>query len=160
MVKGERPFTRKELDRIADDLPSIGSNDTHWWSPLSIFKRHRNALTGDYDVNVLFAALASRGKEVIWYDRRKGADGLTLTATYGSMLVGIIVNVPARRFAGLWKGRHWVTVRMINGAWYNLDSDFVEPFLLHNGEEDLKSYLDSVFSNSGEVLIVLDSDNS
>ncbi|CAM6100882.1 unnamed protein product [Calypogeia fissa] len=154
----KKEFTKKELDGIADSLPSM-SGGTKLWSPLKmVFKGHRNTLTGDYDVNVLYAALASRGKEVIWYDRRHGVVGFNPIATYGSKFVGIIVNVPILRYAKLFRGRHWVALRMVDGQWYNLDSDMRNAFLMSNGEDELKQYLDTVFSIAGEVLIVVEKD--
>ncbi|KAL3696770.1 hypothetical protein R1sor_010846 [Riccia sorocarpa] len=155
LLQGENAFTRKELDEIADKLPTMIEGGDRW-RPLSmIFKRHRNSFTGDYDVNVLIAALASRGKEVIWYDRRKGVDGFNVEG-YGGRLAGIIVNVPSRKFMNMWKGRHWIALRVINGRWYNLDSDFESPRAFDQGRGDLKKYLESVFAETGEVLIIVE----
>ncbi|KAG6552471.1 hypothetical protein Mapa_005891 [Marchantia paleacea] len=153
LLQGENAFTRKELDDIADKLPTMTSSSDRWRPWSLILKRHRNSLTGDYDVNVLIAALASRRKDVKWYDRRKGVHGLNVDE-YGNQLVGIIVNVPSKRIWNLWTGRHWVALRAVNGRWYNLDSDFPTPRAFAHGEPDLKKYLEAVFAESGEVLIV------
>ncbi|KAL2644054.1 hypothetical protein R1flu_011641 [Riccia fluitans] len=159
LLQGENAFSRKELDGIADNLPMmIAGGDK--WHPLSmIFKWHRNSFTGDYDVNVLIAALGSRGKEVIWYDRRKGMNGWNVEE-YGGRLTGIIVNVLSRKFLNMWKGRHWVALREINGQWYNLDSDLESPRVFEHGEEDLKKYLEAVFAQTGEVLIIVEANGA
>ncbi|KAL2643591.1 hypothetical protein R1flu_011178 [Riccia fluitans] len=159
LLQGENAFSTKELDGIADKLPKIIAGDDKW-RPLSmIFKRHRNSFTGDYDVNVLIAALGSRGKEVIWYDRRKGVNGWNVEE-YDGQLAGIIVNVPRRKFLNLWKGRHWITLREINGRWYNLDSDLESPRAFEHGEEDLKKYLEAVFAKTGQVLIIVEANGA
>lgn len=55
-------FTKQELDTICKEL-----------APESrIFNPHRSALgLGCYDVNVLISALAKKGFETIWFDKRK-----------------------------------------------------------------------------------------
>lgn len=161
MTQGENSFTRKELDAIADGLPTadVGSSVPN---PLSlVFKSHRNAVTGNYDANVLISALNARGKEVVWFDRRKGIDVLlSQVAEYGDMLLGMIVNFSTKKLLGLWQGRHWVAVRKLQGMWYNLDSDNVAPVCFGNGEDDLRDYLNSVISTKGVVIFVLNNEQT
>lgn len=122
------------------------------WTPLSlVWKPHHNVLTGNYDVNVLIAALEGRSHRVVWHDRRNGASSINLM---DENLFGIMLNIPVRKLAGLWKGRHWVTLRRIAGGWYNLDSDLAKPKPFEN-EEEVKEFLDSVITHGGEVLLVL-----
>ncbi|VFQ98232.1 unnamed protein product [Cuscuta campestris] len=142
-------FTRADLNSISERLglddPNKGS-----WSPISaIFKSHHNAITGNYDINVLVAALEGKGKSVVWHDRRVGAGAIDLD---GEMM-GIIVNLPVRRFAGLWRSRHWVALKRIDGVWYNLDSDFSAPCAFRDTEE-LREYLDGIISSGAEILLV------
>lgn len=126
-------------------------------NPLSlIFKPHRNAITGNYDANVLISALNSRNKEVVWFDRRNGAETLlTEIADYGDRLLGIIVNISTRKWLGMWQARHWVAIRKLQGVWYNLDSDHTTPVCFVNGEDGLRDYFNSVISSDGVVLFVL-----
>ena len=158
-MQGEKTFTRKDLDCIADSLPDA---DVGWRAsnPISlIWKPHRNTITGNYDANVLIAALITVGKEVVWFDRRKGPDELELELTsYGERLLGMIVNFPKSQYFGLWQGRHWVAIRKVEGVWYKLDSDESAPDLFLDGEDGLKAYLDSLISSKGEVILILNGD--
>ena len=154
MLQGENCFTRDELDSIADNLP-IAVIRSGVPNPLSlIFKPHRNAVTGNYDANVLISALNSRGKEVVWFDRRKGIEELlSEVAGYGDRLLGMIVNLHRKKWLGVWQARHWVAIRKLQGMWYNLDSDSAAPICL--GEDGLRDYLDWVISTKGVVILVL-----
>ncbi|XAR60712.1 Ubiquitinyl hydrolase 1 [Bertholletia excelsa] len=145
-------FTRAHLNAIAEKLnlddPSKGT-----WTPFSIiFKPHHNAITGNYDINVLIAALEEKSQSVIWHDKRNGASSINLDEPEDNLL-GIVVNIPVRKYVGLWKGRHWVALRRINRVWYNLDSDLAVPYSFENTEE-VREYLDAVIGNGAEVLLV------
>lgn len=155
-VQGENSFSRNELNSIADGLPT-DLEGRNMPNPLSlIFKPHRNAITGNYDANVLISALNSRNKEVVWFDRRNGAETLlTEIADYGDRLLGIIVNISTRKWLGMWQARHWVAIRKLQGVWYNLDSDHTTPVCFVNGEDGLRDYFNSVISSDGVVLFVL-----
>ncbi|KAK3026307.1 hypothetical protein RJ639_040995 [Escallonia herrerae] len=146
-------FTRASLDvtakRLVLDDPNKGT-----WTPFSVvFQPHHNSFTGNYDVNVLIAALEEKGKRVIWHDRRSGICAIDLEGAEDK-LMGIVLNVPVKRFGGLWRSRHWVTLRRIQGVWYNLDSDFTSPYPFKDTEE-LKEFLDSVIQVGSEVLLVM-----
>lgn len=151
VVQEKECFTRVELDEIAGNLVLNDPNKGQW-TPLSfIFKPHHNVITGNYDVNVLITALEARKKKVVWHDRRKGASSIDLNA---EALVGLMINVPVRRFRGLWTGRHWVAIRSIDGVWFNLDSDLSEPKQFKD-KENVIGFLDSVLSQGGELMVVL-----
>ncbi|KAJ6826776.1 josephin-like protein [Iris pallida] len=146
----EESFTRAELDVIAEKLV-LDDPIKDKWTPISlIFKPHHNTLTGNYDVNVLIAALEARGKGVVWHDRRSGASSIRLAE---ETLLGIMLNIPVRKF-GLWRGRHWVTLRKVAGVWYNLDSDLRIPKPFQH-EEEVTEFLNNIISRNGEVLIIL-----
>lgn len=124
------------------------------WTPLSmLFKPHHNAATGNYDINVLIAALEGKGKSVIWHDRRNGASLINLGSS-DDTLMGIVLNVWVRKFGGLWKGRHWVTLKNVGGVWYNLDSDLVAPEPFTDAEE-VREFIDCIIDQGGEVLLVM-----
>ncbi|KAK1428673.1 hypothetical protein QVD17_17512 [Tagetes erecta] len=147
-------FTRKHLDEIAEKLvhedPYKGN-----WTPLSvIFKPHHNSLTGNYDINVLITAVEGKGKRVIWHDRRNKASSINLDEAE-SKLIGIVLNVPVKRYGGIWNSRHWVSLRKIDGVWYNLDSDFASPYAFESSEE-LRGFLDGAISYGTEILLVKD----
>ncbi|KAL3653256.1 hypothetical protein CASFOL_002937 [Castilleja foliolosa] len=145
-------FTRANLNAIAEKLDLEDPNKTTR-TPLSvIFKPHHNMLTGNYDINVLIAALEEKGKRVIWHDRRHGASSIDIDEPEDK-LFGIVLNVPVRRYGGLWKSRHWVAMRKIGSVWYNLDSDFSGPYPFEDIDE-IRVFLDDVISSGGEVLLV------
>ncbi|XP_056176117.1 josephin-like protein [Syzygium oleosum] len=127
------------------------------WTPLSLlFKPHHNALTGNYDINILVAALEGEGKRVVWHDHRSGAAAIGMEDS-DDRLMGLVLNVPVRRYAGLWQGRHWVTVREVEAIWYNLDCDLNVPCAFQHIE--VREFLDNVMANGGEVLLVLNDDH-
>ncbi|CAM8949413.1 unnamed protein product [Rhodiola kirilowii] len=143
-------FTKAKLNAIAESLV-IDVPDMVSWTPLSVFfKPHHNSVTGNYDVNVLLAALEEKGKSVVWHDRRNSAVMINMEE---DTLMGMVINVPVRRYGGLWKGRHWVALKRIEGVWYNLDSDFRAPVEFKDGGE-VQEFLDAVISGGGEVLLV------
>lgn len=107
LFQGEA-FTRAGLARLADGLSArrAGLLSPHHWP-----------LVGNYDVNVLDAALASRGKELVW--ARQG------TAPDLAQAWALVLSLPAQgRLAAWLGGRHWLGLRRLGptGAWHNLDS--------------------------------------
>lgn len=153
LFQQQEAFTRARLNEISGKLV-LDDPSKKTWTPLSIvFKPHHNAFTGNYDINVLIAALEEKDKIVVWHDRRNAASTIDLDGADDS-LFGIVLNVPARRYALLWKGRHWITMRKIGGVWYNLDSDLPKP-MPFEGTREVRGYLDYVLSNGGEVLLVM-----
>ncbi|KAE8733808.1 hypothetical protein F3Y22_tig00000973pilonHSYRG00018 [Hibiscus syriacus] len=69
------------------------------------------------------------------------------------LLMGIVVNVPVKRYAGLWKSRHWNAVKKIDGVLYNLDSDLQAPQCFKDCGE-VGEFLDFIISHDGQVLLV------
>lgn len=76
MIQEKDCFTREELDGIANKL-SIDDPNQRRWTPLSlVLKPHHNVFTGNYNVDVLMAALESRKKTLVWHDRRNKASSI------------------------------------------------------------------------------------
>ncbi|KAK2376386.1 josephin protein [Trifolium repens] len=148
-------FTRANLNAISEKLAlDDDSSNNDSWTPFSIlFKPHHNALIGNYDINVLIAALEEKGKTVVWHDRRNGGSSIDLDAPE-DVLMGVVINVLVKRFAGIWKSRHWITLRKIDGVWYNLDSDLSMPERFRDTEE-VRKFLDFSIAHGGEVLLVM-----
>ncbi|XP_017982419.1 PREDICTED: josephin-like protein [Theobroma cacao] len=143
-------FTRASLNSVAEKLV-LDDPNKEIWTPFSlVFKPHHNSITGNYDINVLIAALEGKGKTVIWHDRRNGASAIDLN---DEILMGIVINVPVRRYAGLWKSRHWIALRNIDGVWYNLDSDLDAPQCFKDSGE-VKDFLDYIITHDGQLLLV------
>jgi josephin len=58
-----REFLKSELDEICLEL---APESYSWWNP------HRAPLgLGNYDVNVIMAALQRRGLDTVWFDKRR-----------------------------------------------------------------------------------------
>uniref|UniRef100_A0A1B6DIB6 Josephin-2 n=1 Tax=Clastoptera arizonana TaxID=38151 RepID=A0A1B6DIB6_9HEMI len=136
-------FNKTALDAICQSL-----SPNNWINP------HRSILgLGNYDVNVIMFALQLKGYEAIWFDKRKDPICLRLENIYG-----FILNIPSDYKLGFvllpLRKRHWVTIRQISGAWYNLDSKFEEPQLLGNDEE-VKSYLRHELENTAKELFII-----
>ncbi len=90
---------------------------------------HKSMLgLGNYDVNVLMAALDSKGYAAEWFDRRRNVSVLQLDNIFG-----FVLNVPNHiKLGGVLPlptlGRkHWIAVKFINGTYYNLDSNLSMP---------------------------------
>ncbi|KAL5580795.1 hypothetical protein UlMin_013237 [Ulmus minor] len=149
--KGE--FTRAGLNEISEKLV-LQETDKKKWTPLSVlFKPHHNAITGNYDINVLMAALEGKGKTVIWHDRRNGASTIDLDGPEDD-LMGIVLNISVKKYGGIWSSRHWLSVRKIGGVWYNLDSDLVSPEAFKSTDE-VRGFLDYMIGHGGEILLVM-----
>lgn len=147
-------FTRTSLNAISERLALNDSSDSESWKPLSfLFKPHHNTLTGNYDINVLIMALEEKEKSVVWHDRRNGVTSIDLDAPE-DVLMGIVINISVKRFAGIWKGRHWIALRKIDGVWYNLDSDLSAPQPFHDTDK-VRESLDFAIAQGGEVLLVM-----
>ncbi|CAN7104491.1 unnamed protein product [Brassica rapa subsp. narinosa] len=151
LFQDKNAFTRESLNSIAEKLVADDPNKETWTTPLSfLLKPHHNTLTGNYDVNVMIAALEGKGKSVAWHDKRHGASSIDLGA---DNLMGVVLNVPVKRYGGLWRSRHWVVMRKINGVWYNLDSDLVVPRPFKE-EDEVRGFLDQSLSLGSEVLLI------
>ncbi|KAF9598815.1 hypothetical protein IFM89_031483 [Coptis chinensis] len=147
-------FTKTDLNTIANELiheDPVKKSQNNW---IPIFKPHHNSLTGNYDINVLISALESKGKKVVWHDRRNPASSINFNDGNSNKLMGFVINVTLKRFGGLWRSRHWVAVRKVDGVWYNLDSDFKCPYEFKDLDE-LKEFLDYIIGGGGEVLLVM-----
>lgn len=116
-------FTVTELDEICFQLcPS------YWFNP------HRSLIGGgNYDINVIMLALACRGLDTIWFDKRLLPENLVF-----DKIMGFIMNVPSPETP--WSlpileprgevDRHWVTLKRISNFFYYLDSELENPMFI------------------------------
>ena len=112
LFQGEA-FTRCDLARLADGLTRRRAR---------VLSPHHWPLVGNYDVNVLAAAFASRGKELVWVKQGTAPD---LRAAWA-----LVLSLPAQgRLAAWLGGRHWLGLRRLGpaGVWHNLDSLLPRP---------------------------------
>ncbi|KAK7790275.1 hypothetical protein R5R35_012641 [Gryllus longicercus] len=136
-------FTKSELDGICYSLsPNV------WINP------HKSFLgLGNYDINVIMAALQRKGCEAIWFDKRKDPKCLNLIN-----ILGFILNVPSDYKLGFvllpLRRRHWITIRQINGDYYNLDSKLESPQLIGKAP-DLIAYLQEQLECKEKELFVV-----
>uniref|UniRef100_A0A8D2J1D1 Josephin-2 n=2 Tax=Varanus komodoensis TaxID=61221 RepID=A0A8D2J1D1_VARKO len=143
-VLQERLFTQEAADEICKRLAPDAR-----WNP------HRSFLgTGNYDVNVIMAALQSVGLEAIWWDKRRPLEQLSLAGVFG-----FIINVPSNVCLGFLslpvRRRHWIAVRQHEDIYYNLDSKLKAPAPI-GSEADLRIFLQEVLSQGPcELLLVV-----
>ena len=85
-----------------------GTSECHCWKTYSWWSKQGNldttfcslqgsfnALTGNYDINVLIAALEDTGNRVIWHDRHSGISSINLDEPEDK-LMGIVLNIPVK----------------------------------------------------------------
>ncbi|XP_069689306.1 josephin-2-like isoform X1 [Periplaneta americana] len=140
-------FSKTELDAICYSLsPNV------WINP------HKSLLgLGNYDINVIMAALQRKGHEAIWFDKRKDPKCLNL-----DNILGFILNVPSDYKLGFvllpLRRRHWVTIRQIHGTYYNLDSKLESPQLIGRSG-DVTTYLcEQLECKEKELFVVVTSE--
>lgn len=137
-------FTKEQLDEICQRL-----------SPDSMLNPHKSMLgTGNYDVNVIMAALQTKACEAVWWDKRRDVDSIA----FGNV-VGLILNIPSSmRWGPLQlplKRKHWIGVRQVAGVYYNLDSKLKAPQRI-GYEDELRRFLKEQFSGKHcELLLVV-----
>ncbi|XP_025905908.1 josephin-2, partial [Nothoprocta perdicaria] len=116
---------------------------------------HRSLLgTGNYDVNVIMAALQGLGLAAVWWDKRRPLERLAL-----GQIVGFILNVPSGVSLGAvslpLRRQHWLAVRRLCGTYYNLDSKLEAPAPI-GGDAELRSFLRDFLSRGlCEVFLVV-----
>ncbi|XP_069038556.1 josephin-2 [Lepisosteus oculatus] len=143
-VLQEQVFTKETADEICKRL-----------APQCVVNPHRSLFgTGNYDVNVIMAALQSRGLAAVWWDRRRSVDSLRV-----DRVLGFILNVPSRVSLGMvslpLRRRHWLAVRQVSGPYYNLDSKLKGPVCI-GGEVELRNFLcEQISQEPCEMLLVV-----
>lgn len=133
-------------------------------SPEYYVNPHRSVLgLGNYDVNVIMAALQAHGMNLIWYDKRKeiSLESLEISTTFG-----YILNIPSSEYTFGFvtlpiKSRHWISIRRLHdGKFYNLDSKLDRPKCI-GGDDDLVRYLQTEMkSNDKEIFLVSHADSN
>ncbi|KAM6996727.1 josephin-2-like [Passerculus sandwichensis] len=132
----QRPWlSQAQADRICQRL-----------APNSRPNPHRSLLgLGNYDVNVVMAALGMLGLAAVWWDKRRPLERLVVPRVLGFLLnipsplerlvvprvLGFLLNVPSRVSLGALalplRRPHWLCVRPFGAAFYNLDSKLATP---------------------------------
>lgn len=147
LFQDKNAFCKKDLDDICLRL-----------SPDNFINPHRSLLgLGNYDVNVLMAAIQTKNCETVWFDKRKN-----IKCLLPENIQGFILNTPSEYKWGLlhfpFKRKHWIAIRKIKNIYYNLDSKLNSPETIGD-EESLFSFLHRELKNGeNELLIVVSQD--
>lgn len=136
-------FNKTQLDEICREL-----------SPNDFINPHRSILgLGNYDINVIITALHAKQCEAIWFDKRRDPSCIDT-----SKIVGLILNVPSKYSIGFMKlplqRRHWISVKKINGEYWNLDSKLDTPQKIGD-ETQIMEYLRNQLSGNDKELFVV-----
>ncbi|XP_049866843.1 josephin-2 isoform X2 [Pectinophora gossypiella] len=137
-------YSKSELDAICSRLsPNV------WINP------HRSMLgLGNYDINVIMAALQKKDCEAIWFDKRKDPACLNL-----SHISGFILNVPSDYKLGFvmlpLRRRHWIAIRQIQGNFYNLDSKLEVPQLIGRSSELIAYLKEQLECKEKEMFVIV-----
>uniref|UniRef100_A0A8C9G1W2 Josephin-1 n=1 Tax=Pavo cristatus TaxID=9049 RepID=A0A8C9G1W2_PAVCR len=119
-----------------------GSCSVSRLSPNTMVTPHKKSMlgNGNYDVNVIMAALQTKGYEAVWWDKRRDVNVIAL-----SNVMGFIMNLPSSLCWGPLKlplkRQHWICVREVGGTYYNLDSKLKMPEWI-GGESDSGQWWD------------------
>lgn len=125
-------------------------------SPSTLVTPHKKSMlgNGNYDVNVIMAALQTRGFEAVWWDKRRDVGCIEL-----SNVTGFILNVPSNLRWGPFrlplKRQHWIGVREVGGTYYNLDSKLRSPQPIGDSDELRKFLRQQLRGKNCELLLVV-----
>uniref|UniRef100_A0A3P9HDC6 Josephin-1 n=1 Tax=Oryzias latipes TaxID=8090 RepID=A0A3P9HDC6_ORYLA len=125
-------------------------------SPSTMVTPHKKSMlgNGNYDVNVIMAALQTRGFEAVWWDKRRDVGSIEL-----SNVEGFILNVPSNlRWGPLrlpLKRQHWIGVKEVGGVYYNLDSKLRNPQPIGSPDELRKFLRQQLRGKNCELLLVV-----
>ncbi|XP_061087897.1 josephin-1 [Conger conger] len=125
-------------------------------SPSTLVTPHKKGMlgNGNYDVNVIMAALQTRGSEAVWWDKRRDVSSIALPN-----VTGFILNVPSNMCWGPLrlplKRQHWIGVREVAGIYYNLDSKLRCPQAIGSPEELRKFLRHQLREKNCELLLVV-----
>lgn len=125
-------------------------------SPSTLVTPHKKSMlgNGNYDVNVIMAALQTRGYEAVWWDKRRDVSSIALLN-----VTGFILNVPSNlRWGPLrlpLKRQHWIGVKEVDGVYYNLDSKLRNPHPIGTADELRKFLRHQLRGKNCELLLVV-----
>lgn len=109
---------------------------------------------GNYDVNIIMAALQTKGYEAVWWDKRRDVSAIAL-----ANVVGFVMNLPS---SPCWAPRklplqrqHWICAQEVGGAYYNLNSKRKVPKWT-GGESEPRKFLEHHLQGKNyELLLVV-----
>ena len=143
LFQSDSAYTQTDLNNICHSL----SPDT-WINP------HKSSIgLGNYDVNVITAALNTKEYDLVWFDKRKDPRIVDL-----EQIQGCILNVPNDWKIGFvtlpFNRKHWIAFKKIQESWYNLDSKIKVPEKL-GSDEDFYKYLELQLKDGTKELFLV-----
>ncbi|GAB6022886.1 Josephin-1 [Chamberlinius hualienensis] len=144
LFQDSKAFSKCQLDNICLRL-----------SPDRFINPHRSILGfGNYDINVIMAALQNKNYETVWFDKRK--DPLCLNLP---VIMGFILNIPSEYKFGVIqlpiKRKHWIAIRKIGTYYYNLDSKLDKPEIIGNDGELIQFLRKHLECKDSELFVVV-----
>uniref|UniRef100_A0AC35U6F1 Ubiquitinyl hydrolase 1 n=1 Tax=Rhabditophanes sp. KR3021 TaxID=114890 RepID=A0AC35U6F1_9BILA len=129
-------FSKNDLDRLCEQM-----DKSAWWNA------HRSFIgLGDYDANVLMAAVDKFGYTCTWFDRRSDPKIIQ-----HEKIFGYIFNVPSESFFPFIKKRHWLSVIRFNGNQFvNLDSKLSYPQRVNN----FNQFAEDLLTNGNTLILI------
>ncbi|KAH3863257.1 josephin-2-like [Dreissena polymorpha] len=135
-------FKQSDLDEICTRL-----------TPQKFYNPHRGILgLGNYDINVITAALQSKDLCLVWFDKRKNISDIEWINVQG-----VILNIPSDWKLGFIKLpfglKHWILLREINNTFYNLDSRLSSPELMGTRDQ-VSEYISKLIANEEKTQVL------
>ncbi|CAF1104651.1 unnamed protein product [Didymodactylos carnosus] len=117
----------------------------------------KSCFLGNYDLQIILEALKRRDYTVRAIDINESFDIFDFDRSFG-----LLLNIPIERsivsrlpfLRSLAVGRHWLTIKNIDGTYYNLDSKLNQPVLLGD-KEHLIDYLNKLDRSKSYIYIVI-----
>ncbi|XP_071966036.1 josephin-2-like [Antedon mediterranea] len=139
-----KAFQKQNLDEICQSL-----------APSSRPNPHKSMLgLGNYDINVIMAALQRKDCEAVWWDKRRNPNELNLRN-----IIGFIVNTTSPIKVGYVnlpiKPKHWIALRQIDNVYYNLDSKLSKPVEIGNSDAFLDYLKEGVNLKTWQLILVV-----
>nr|CAG4649812.1 EOG090X0HOM [Scapholeberis mucronata]SVE93977.1 EOG090X0HOM [Scapholeberis mucronata] len=142
LFQNANTFTKAQLDELCLQL-----------TPNSWINPHRSMFgLGNYDINVVMAALQLKQCDLVWWDKRRKISARDINGSFG-----LILNLPSPSKVGNlifpFSTKHWLAIRQFNSVFYNLDSklpcpepigdvnQLIEHLTKHLNEDDCELFL-------------------
>ncbi|OWF52734.1 josephin-2-like [Mizuhopecten yessoensis] len=147
LYQDKKAFSKKDLDEVCIRL-----------SPDHFINPHRSVLGfGNYDVNVIMAAVQKKNCETLWFDKRKD-----IKCLIPENIFGFILNTPTDYKWGMlrlpFKRKHWIAFRKIGDVYYNLDSKLDTPQVIGDEKILLGFLRQELEDEEKELLLVVHQD--
>merc|ERR1712129_128553 len=108
--------------------------------------------TGNWDVNVMIKCLQQNGIECEWFNAHKIKElDLQKMDTNSHDFVGFVLNILQKVAFKMVTRRHWLSIKPINGIYYNLDSKLKKPKQYSNDDVLKNDLVMHLQQNDGQL---------